>query len=116
LASVKGNYSVQTNKWTPDLAAAQEGTVAQVTFNGAGGFKGSFSQRSNGATSTNPITGTYTVNSDGSGTLTVTGSGHPLYFVLNTITPTSPAKGAQLLQAVEDSGTNQVHTGVALKQ
>jgi hypothetical protein len=116
LASVKGKLSFQINKWTADVTSSQEGIVGILTSDGAGHVKGAFTQMKGGVLGTGTFTGTYTVNSDGTGSMSLnTGTDNPqLAFALNNATPTSPAKGLQLLQTTENG--NKVHSGVALKQ
>ena len=114
LASVKGTFSVQLIKWTPEPSADTEGHAILATFNGSGGWKASGTFRKNGSSGSENFSGSYTVNSDCSGTLS--GGQFPIAFVLNTLTSTAPAKGVQILQAGESNGTNQVHSGVGLKQ
>jgi hypothetical protein len=116
LASVKGKLSFQLNKWTADVNSSQEGIVGILTSDGAGHVKGAFTQMKGGVLGTGTFTGTYTVNADGTGSMSLnTGTDNPqLAFALNNATPTSPAKGLQLLQTTENG--NKVHSGVALKQ
>jgi hypothetical protein len=116
LASLKGNFSLQINKWTADVVENQEGVVGIASFDGAGKVKGSITDVHGGVLSTGTFTGTYTVNSDGSGSMSlIAGTDTPQFaFALNNATPTSPAKGLQLLQT--SGGGNKVQSGVALKQ
>jgi hypothetical protein len=116
LASVKGNLGFQINKWTADVNASQDGIVGIFSFDGAGKIKGSYNEVNGGVLKTGTFTGTYTVNSDGSGSMSlIVGTDNPqLAFALNNATPTSPAKGLQLLQT--SGGGNKVQSGVALKQ
>jgi hypothetical protein len=116
LASVKGKLGFQLNDWTADVTRSEDGIVGIFTFDGTGNVKGSFTGMSRGVLQTGSITGTYTVNSDGSGSMSLTaGTGTPvLAFALNNATPTSPAKGLQLLQT--NTSGNIVISGIALKQ
>jgi len=116
LASVKGKLSFELNKWTADVNSSQEGIVGILTSDGAGHVKGAFTQMKGGVLGTGTLTGTYTVNADGTGSMSlIVGTDNPqLAFALNNATPTSPAKGLQLLQTTENG--NKVHSGVALKQ
>jgi hypothetical protein len=117
LAKVKGNLSFQLNQWTAS-PNDEDAIIGVFNFNGAGAIKGSFTSRSkDGEPDSGTVTGTYTVNSDGSGSISLaisTGDTAQLSFALNTVTPTGPAKGMQLLQT-SDSG-NAALTGVAVKQ
>lgn len=117
LNKLKGNLVLQLNKWTPDPNESQNSLVAILAFNGAGTVKGSFTGRDNGMLQTGTLTGTYTVNSDGSGTMSLMTSdgGTPqLSFVLNTVTATTAAKGMQVLQTSGQG--DRAFTGAALKQ
>ncbi|MFY9561258.1 MAG: hypothetical protein WAQ52_13570 [Terriglobales bacterium] len=116
LASVKGKLILQLNDWTADATRSEDGIVGVGIFDGKGTVKGSFTGMSGGVLSTGSITGTYTVNADGSGSMSLTaGTGTPvLAFALNNATPTGPAKGLQLLQT--NTSGNIVISGIALKQ
>lgn len=116
LASVKGKLSFQLNKWTADVNETQEGIVGILIFDGTGKVTGSFKDMVGGVLKTGTFTGTYAVNSDGSGSMSlISGSDNPqLAFALNNATPTTPAKGLQLLQT--NTMGNKVISGIALKQ
>ena len=115
LASLKGSMSILVNQW--QVSSSEDTIVGIGTFSGTGTVKGSSTARTNGVEENRTATGTYTVNSDGSGSITLNvsdGTTEVLAFVLNTVSSTSPAKGMQLLQT---SGTgNQAVTGIGLKQ
>jgi hypothetical protein len=116
LASLKGIMSFQLAKWTAAVSDTQEGIFGILSFNGAGKVTGSFTSMVGGVVKTATLTGTYTVNSDGSGSMSWTFSGvtRQLAFALNNATPTTPAKGLQILQTT--STGNEVISGGALKQ
>ena len=116
LASVKGKLGFQLNKWTADVNETQEGIVGIFILDGKGKVTGSLSDMVGGVLKTSTFTGTYTVNADGSGSMSLTFAGiNPQFaFALNNATPTSPAKGLQLLQT--NTSGNKVISGVALKQ
>ena len=116
VASVKGIFASQFNSWTADLNQTRNGNVGLGNFNGAGKVTGSFTEMNGGVLLTVAATGTYTVNADGSGTMSlVSGTdSFQIAFVLNTVVSGHP-KGLQLLLTTE-GGSNRVDSGVAQKQ
>jgi hypothetical protein len=121
-ASLKGILAFQLNEWTADVNQNRVGTVGRLSFNGAGQLTASFTQMKAGVLQTGTCTGTYTVNSDGSGALSlVCGTDTPqLAVVLNTVavnatTKLGLAKSLQLL-VTNENGNNRVTSGIALKQ
>jgi hypothetical protein len=94
------------------------GMLGTFNVDGKGNVKGGLSliaTRDNGGEYISAA-GPYTVNSDGSGTMTLQTSIHTeltFTFVLNDVTQTGPAKGMQLLQT--NSVGNQTFSGMALK-
>jgi hypothetical protein len=116
LASLKGNMSFQLNKWTADVTENQEAIFGVFILDGKGNVKGLLTDMHGGVLTTESFTGTYTVSADGSGSMTLkVGTDTAVVaFALNNATPTTPAKGLQILQTTENG--NKVHTGVALKQ
>ena len=116
-ASLKGNFALQYNPWTNDASLAEDGGVGIFSFNGKGNIKGSVTIMFGGGKFGGPVKATYTVNSDGSGTVTGIGK-HSLQiaFVLNSVAA-GQAKGLQFLDTNTGDGTgNLVITGNALKQ
>jgi hypothetical protein len=115
LASVKGNFGLQLNEWDANVNDSQEGIVGIASFDGAGKVKGSTTDVNGGVVSKGTFTGTYTVNADGSASMSLTaGTDHPqVAFVLNSVSA-GQAKGAQLLRT--NSTGNKVQSGIALKQ
>jgi len=113
VASVKGNFGVQINRWT--LETNQGGSIGIFSFDGKGNFKGSGTQVFAGVSQTGTFTGTYTVNSDGSGSLSITAGDKTqvLAFVLNSVAA-GQAKGAQFLQT--NLNENIDLSGTMLKQ
>src|SRR4029453_1366337 len=89
LSSLNGNYAdsyevlgpANDNKVLPPISAYSPYlTVALWTFDGAGGFTGSLVFNVGGGVIINPdflqtVTGTYTVNANGTGTMNWTGGG-----------------------------------------
>ena len=120
-ASLKGIMAFQIDSWTDDLTQARTCVVGLLNFNGAGKVTGSFTEVKTGVPSTGTVTGTYIVNTDGSGTLSlVSGTdSFQIAMVLNTVavnttTKLGVAKAFQMLQTTET--TNRVDSGIAMKQ
>ena len=119
VANVKGNFGFQWNEWTADVNNSQEGCVGIVSFDGKGNLKGSQKNMSGGVLKTGTFTGTYTVNPDGSGSMSMTdnrGDKSQTAFALNSVAA-GQAKGAQfLVTSTGGNNKNIVVSGVALKQ
>ncbi len=115
-ASLKGNYTFQYNPRTADGTLAEDGGIGIFTFDGIGSIKSSQTIMFDGTLFTGTGTFTYTVNSDGSGTILPTGKGPQLAFALNSVVA-GQAKGLQFLDTnTSDGSGNLVITGSALKQ
>ena len=114
-ASLKGNFAWQTSLWTADPNQSQMGAVGIFSFDGKGNVKGSWTSMVGGALHTDTMTGTYTVNSDGTGVISDNTHGSQVAFVLNN-KPTllGSAKGWQYLQT--NTSGNIVVCGTAVKQ
>jgi hypothetical protein len=113
-ARLKGTYGILLNWWT---TATQQGAVGTIAFDGKSKVTISYTDQQAEQTATT-ITGSgiYSVNSDGSGSLSLTLSNATtmqLDFVMNSITGTSVAKGLQLLDVTTPSSTS-VDTGTAV--
>jgi hypothetical protein len=117
LASMNGEYAIQLNTWTAESTEAEDGDLALLSFDGKGNIKGTVNSMYDGTLSTNTVTGTYTVNTNGSGTFTLVSNNNPQFeFVLNTVA-SGVAAGAQILATSPGNGAgNYVISGVALKQ
>ena len=119
VASLQGKFALQYNPRTADGTLAEDGGVGIFTFDGKGNLTASMTIMYDGQLFTKraPITGTYSVNSDGSGRLSV-GSKHKpqLAFALNSVAA-GLANGLQFLDTHTGDGSgNLVITGSALKQ
>lgn len=115
-ASLKGNFAFQYNPRTADPSQAEDGGIGIFTFDGKGNMKSSESVMYDGSPFTGSATFTYTVNSDGSGTIVPTGKGPQITFALNTLSG-KMAKGLQFLDTnTSDGSGNLVITGSAVKQ
>jgi hypothetical protein len=74
---VKGSFAIQATG--QDLGTGQIAAGGRLTLNGTGGISGTLTLSINGAiTSSAPTTGTYTINSDCSGTASMTPKGLPV--------------------------------------
>jgi hypothetical protein len=111
-ASIKGNFSFQWNIWTANASGYEGSIIGTCNFDGNGKFKSSGTQVLGGVAKAATETGTYTVNPDGSGTISFSGS--EVAFVLNSVA-SGQARGAQFIQNLDESG-NYVITGTALQQ
>jgi len=116
-ASLKGAYGRLANKWTPDPKQPAEAGVAVATFDGAGNVKISGTDNTAGKVTTDTSKGTYSVNSDGTGSLDVTdskGNEVKAALVIN-----SAGKGYQVLVTSLPCGSscgNMVMSGTATHQ
>ena len=117
-ASLKGRYSYMLNKWTVDVGINQVANVGVMTFDGAGNMTGSATKVGGGVAESGALSGTYTVNSNGTGMIEVTSTlfNPPtiqLGFVLNSAAA-GVAHGFQFMQT--ENHNNVVISGTALLQ
>jgi hypothetical protein len=115
---LKGSYGFTVLRHYAGGDSAPVAVVGVMTFDGAGNATGSetvvFSDPAPDATTvqaqTFPFTGTYVVNADGTGTITlqIPGQTIPVAFVL--------ADGGSTVMFVQSGATNDVITGTARKQ
>jgi hypothetical protein len=113
-ASLKGSYSFLTNLWTANVATNQFAMVGVLTFDGAGNVTGSYTSISWDTVQNGALGGTYTVNANGTGTLTfTTGSTAGFAITLNSAVA-GIAHGVQLLQTNDTS--DEIISGTALLQ
>ena len=114
-AKLKGTYSLLLNWWT--TTEPQQTLVGTIKFDGVSKVTLSFTDQQAGLPATTGTgSGTYSVNSDGSGSINLTLSNNTtkqLAFVLNSIAGTSVAKGLQLLDEANPIRTS-VDTGTAV--
>jgi hypothetical protein len=114
-ASLKGGYSFSINLWTADASTTEYAIVGVLTFSGTGTVTGSYTQGSGDVFDTGTLGGTYTVKSNGTGTITfTTGSTAEFAIVLNSPTTAGVAQGVQLLQTNDTN--NEVVSGTAILQ
>jgi len=114
VASLKGNFALQRNRWTADVSQPEAAGLDMYAFDGKGNVKVSTAYVLGGAFSTSTSTGTYTANSDGSCSVSLT-SGVQAAFVLNSVAAGKP-KGFQFLITAGYGNRNTPMTGTALKQ
>lgn len=115
VASLEGKFGYQWNEWTADVTAPQEGNIGVVSFDGKGNVNVSDIDVDDGAVRKGTLTGTYAVNSDGSGSIVLNSKNGSSQFalVLNSVAA-GQAKGLQFLQT--STTRNVVVSGTALKQ
>ncbi len=80
--SLKGSYGFQVAKWTSDSSNNAEITLGLVTFDGAGNVSGSDTDNDAGSVTTATFSGTYSVKSNGTGSMSITSSGHKVTLAL----------------------------------
>lgn len=112
-ASLQGSYSHLTRRSTADPTEVQMARVGIITFDGVGNVNNTFVEVINGIIMTSTLSGTYTVNSDGSGSITWSNSSFPLLFDLNSMAG-NVAHGFQYF--VDIPANNESNVGTALMQ
>ncbi len=113
-ATFKGSYSFLTNLITANSGSNQFAMVGVLTADGAGNVTGSYTSISWDTVETGTLGGTYTVSSNGTGTLTFT-SGSTAQFAI-TLTSVS-AKVARLVQLLQiNDSNNEIISGSAVLQ
>jgi len=109
-ASLKGAYEFLSTQWpTPQDSNAQN-DLGILTFDGAGKVKASITENVAGKVTIIKASGTYSVNSDGSGSFTVTPKTGSITYVFAI---DSGGKGFQLIKAVSGGS---VQSGTATHQ
>lgn len=119
-ASLKGNYEWMKTKWSNAQDPGADVTLSVMTFDGVGNVKGSGTNVSDGSAQHFMFTGTYSVDSDGSGSITVNdqnGNFRIFVFVVNSANSTGlGAKGLQMVNSPSTPGFNDTYSGTATKQ
>jgi len=115
-ASLKGVYGWLANKWTADPNQQADATIGIGTFDGAGNMKVSGTDNTAGTVKTFKLSGTYSVNSDGTGSWVLKDSkGNEVdgVFVIN-----AAGKAFQYLDTTGCNGTcgNYVKSGAGTHQ
>jgi hypothetical protein len=116
-ASLKGGYSVLINRWTDNSGDNQFASVGVMTFDGAGKVSISFTSMNGGVEGTGTASGTYTVASNGSGTITfTTGSNPPQYAIVVNSSAAGLAKGITLMRIDTNYPSDAIESGTAVLQ
>jgi len=116
-ASLKGAYGWLINKWTPDPNQPADASVGIATFDGAGNMKVTGTDNTAGTITSIKLSGTYSVNSDGTGSYALTGQKPTKtdgVFVIN-----AAGKGFQFMHTIPPCGSscgNAVWSGTATHQ
>jgi hypothetical protein len=109
-ASLKGTYEVLSTQWpTPQDSNAQN-DLGILTFDGAGKIKATITENVAGKVTIIKAGGTYSVNSDGSGSFTLTAKTGS---ITDTFAIDSAGKGFQLIKTVSGGS---VQSGTATHQ
>jgi len=115
VASLNGTYSFLWNMWTATSSFPEFGTIGVITFDGKGNVSGTQTYMQDGALHTTSVTGTYTVNSNGTGIFSSTSAGFSAAFGLNSVV-SGLAKGGQFLLTKDSTSGNYIISGIAQKQ
>jgi hypothetical protein len=113
--SLKGAFGFLTNTWTPTSTIPADANIGIVTFDGISKVTASITDNQAGAVVTFSASGSYSVNPDGSGNLSLTnkaGQTTTVSFVLNSA-------GSQFQYLVTSCGgtcNNEVQGGTAIHQ
>jgi hypothetical protein len=113
-ANLKGGYSFLTNLRTASASTNQFAMVGVMTFDGAGNLTGSFTSISATTVQSGVLAGTYAVNSNGTGTITLTTGSTAQFAISLNSTTAGVSHGVQLLQ-INDS-SNEIISGTAVLQ
>jgi hypothetical protein len=120
-ATLNGSFAYKSagTILTPPVLAGPLAEAGTLTFDGKGGLTGSGVLQQNGTTNPLTKTGTYTVNQDCTGTLTIQyslGFTSQFFFVIDNLEMVNPlrAQGNELQILCEDAGV--VVVGVARRQ
>lgn len=119
-ASLSGGYSVADSGETLGPGSIKFAEVGVITFDGAGGLKGSATMNDGGTICLATVTGSYSINSDGSGSATLTQTPDAVSAARGCTTITfqvalALSGGGAQVQFVETSST-EIASGLALKQ
>lgn len=114
-ASLQGSYGHLSNRTTADPTDVQMARVGILTFDGVGNVNNSFTEIINGQVMSSTLSGTYTVNPDGSGAITWSSTPNQVLFNLNS-TVAKVAHGFQYVVDIVSDPFNEVNIGTALIQ
>jgi hypothetical protein len=113
-ASLKGSYSFLTNRRTANVNTPQFAMVGVMTFDGAGNVTGSYTSISKQVVKNGRLGGTYAVNSNGTGAISLTTGSTAKFAITLNSTAAGVAQGLQLLRT--DDTSNEVVSGTAMLQ
>jgi hypothetical protein len=124
VASVYGTFAIQYNTLTADPDIYEEGGIGILTLDGKGNIKGSLTDKDSGGLHTPTLTGTYTVNSDGTCSISLVQPNSAtvkLACALNSVAALGGAKGLQALvtnpgPSGADNSVNYIVIVTAVKQ
>ncbi len=111
-ASLKGGYEFLSVTWTSSQNSNAQNDLGILTFDGAGKVKASLTEDKAGKVTTIKANGTYSVNSDGSGSMKLTAKQGSTTFAFAI---SSAGKGSQLITTAS-GGSNPVQSGTTTKQ
>lgn len=119
-ASLSGGYSFADSGETLGPASIKFAEVGVLTFDGAGGFRGNAAMNDGGTICTATVTGTYSINPDGSGSATLiqtpdAASGTRGCTTISFQVALALSGAGAQVQFVETSST-EIASGLALKQ
>jgi len=114
--SLKGSYSFLVAEWTSSSSVSAFNSLGVMTFDGAGNLSGSYTANFAGTVVTGTFSGTYSVNSNGTGSMSYEISGYGT--VTTAFVVDASTKNLQLLQTTCPSGGcgNWVNSGTAIAQ
>lgn len=113
-ASLKGSYSFLTSLATANASTNQFAMVGVLAFDGAGNVTGSYTSISSATVHSGSLGGTYSVKSDGTGTITFTTGSTAVFAIVIDSTTAGLAHGLQLLETSDTS--NEIISGTAVLQ
>jgi hypothetical protein len=116
-ANLKGTYGFLFNDWQADSSTLTWGAVGRIRFDGVSGVTFYSTQELDGVSQTQTLVGTYSVDTDGSGTMVFgTGANAVTFdFAINAVRK-SIAAGLQFLNGNGNASNNVVSTGTAILQ
>jgi len=112
--SLKGSYSFLIDRWTADVSTDQFAMVGVMSFDGAGNVTGSYTSMSANVAQSGALGGTYSVSSNGSGSIDLTTGSTAQFAIALNSTVGGVAHGVQLIETNDTS--NEVISGTAVLQ
>jgi hypothetical protein len=116
-ANLKGTYGFLFNDWQAESSTNIWGAVGSIRFDGASSVTLSYTQEEDGVSQTQTLVGTYSLATDGSGTMVFgTGANAATFDVAINTVRNSIATGLQFLNGNGNPSNNVVSTGTAILQ